>query len=509
MLPEKNSRLFFSQNTTLLAKRNDFLASLLENKISDKISFLQTKTNELTLSYNDILLHSKYNPLKEAATFASLNNLKSGDTVLLYGFGLGYHLIPVLESIGKTGKLVVIESNIEILSATFNAIDLTPLFQYDNWDIIAAKEEMDIAANLNTVLKDTFSEIPAANKKIIIHTASFKCMPDNFPKIKNAIEMLSIGKDTAFVFKDIMTKNLKSNLDIFLSTPGIKQLFGSLTGKSVFLVGAGPSLDEALPYLQKEQHKAFIACVDTVFPILCDYNIKVDMVFTVDPQEASFIHFAENLNNDAVLIFSPVSSAKIVSGYKGKKLTFVKKDQPLLNPVVNDLSYKGFSIAGGSVSCIALDILTSFNPENIIFTGMDFGFPQNKAYSRHAREIKNIASKTNKFLTPEMTHRKIIKEKKTIYLDDKNGSKVATHQNMHTYLKNIEQIIRLNTQINYINFLSNGVQIKGAKYIYFTEEINTYLQTRINKKDFMLKTKPDSVNVDVKEKILADIILKK
>lgn len=508
MPQESNSRYIFSKNISMLQKRNSFLSSILEHKTADTINIIKTKTDNLSIEFNNILLHSKYNPVKEADTFASVNKINLRDKVMLYGFGLGYHLIPILEKIGEEGRLVIIECNLDILCASFSHMDLEKLFQYNNWEIIAAKEEMDMAVSIDNVLKNTFNDVPSANKKIITHNASFKCIPDNFPKIKNAMEILSIGNDTAFVFKDVMTENLKNNLDVFLRTPGIKQLFSSMAGKSVFLVGAGPSLDEALPFLQKEQNKAFVACVDTVFPILCDYNINVDMVFTVDPQETSFIHFAENLHNNAALIFSPVSASKIVKQYEGIKLTFAKKDQPLLDPVINELSHKGFSIAGGSVSCIALDIISSFKPDNIIFVGMDFGFPQSKAYSRHAREIKNITAKTHKFSTPEMIHRKIIKEKKTIYLDDKNGSKVATHQNMHTYLKNIEQIIRLNEQINYINFLSNGVQIKGAKYIYFAEEVNHYLQNQINKRDFMSNLTFDSVDMTLKEKIIKEIIKK-
>lgn len=498
----------FNNNISLLKEKNLSLATLIENKITDDITIQETKTDNITASINNTLLHSKYNPLKEAANFPVLNKIKNGDKVMLYGFGFGYHILPILETIGEAGTLVIVECNLNILNAAFSLIDLSALFSYNNWSIITAKEELQIAGLLEETLKNNFTDVPSANKKIIIHPPSFKCIPDKFPKIKNAMEMLSIGKDTAFVFKDIMIDNLNKNLDIFLSSPGIKQLYNKMEGYPVFLVGAGPSLDDTISFLFTHQDNAFIACVDTVFPILCDYGIQPDIVFSVDPQTTSFIHFKENLNNRALLIFSPVSAPAIVSRYNGPKMTFIKKDQPLMNPVINDLSYKGFSIGGGSVSCIALDILTSFSPSEIIFMGMDFSFPHLKAYSRHAREIKNITSKTEKFLTPEMIHRNIIRNKNIIYLDDKNSSKVASHQNMHSYVKNIEQIIRLNPKINYVNFLSNGVKIKGSKYIYFSEELNKCLKDKINKSIIRKQRKKDSIDIDIKEKILADIILK-
>ena len=54
----------------------------------------------------NILLHSSYDPEKEAHRFAE--KLQVGARVCLYGFGLGYHLDAILDKIGPDGYLYVL-----------------------------------------------------------------------------------------------------------------------------------------------------------------------------------------------------------------------------------------------------------------------------------------------------------------------------------------------------------------------------------------------------------------
>ena len=105
--------LHFEKNLALL--KNETSRPIdLHGELPKKITLLQSKSGLPTAEYNNILLHSKYDPEKEGLDFSK--NIKLGSRLCLYGFGLGYHLPPLLEKIGPTGFLLVIELNKDILT---------------------------------------------------------------------------------------------------------------------------------------------------------------------------------------------------------------------------------------------------------------------------------------------------------------------------------------------------------------------------------------------------------
>ena len=122
--PPLDNHLFEINLTSLknhLSKSVDFKSSL-----SEKITTINSNAGQPTVQYEGNLLHSKYDPNKEGIDFAK--NIKSGSRIFLYGFGLGYHLEPLLEKIGPDGFLLVAELNPDILTAAMKLKNQTQLF---------------------------------------------------------------------------------------------------------------------------------------------------------------------------------------------------------------------------------------------------------------------------------------------------------------------------------------------------------------------------------------------
>ena len=109
---------FFEKNLALLTDHISW-PEAIHNKLSEKITILDANSGQTTAQYENILLHSKYDPEKEGINFAK--NIPLGSRVCLYGFGLGYHLQPLLEKIGPDGFLIVIELNLDILTAALKS----------------------------------------------------------------------------------------------------------------------------------------------------------------------------------------------------------------------------------------------------------------------------------------------------------------------------------------------------------------------------------------------------
>ena len=106
---------------------------------SEKVSVFSTPTGQPSLRFDNTLLHSSYDPEKEAVRFAE--KLKPGSRVCLYGFGLGYHLNTILKKIGPDGYLLAIELNLDILTAALQLRDQTEVFEDQRFRLIYGTSE--------------------------------------------------------------------------------------------------------------------------------------------------------------------------------------------------------------------------------------------------------------------------------------------------------------------------------------------------------------------------------
>ncbi len=93
---------FFEKNLQSLKTRT-LQPGNLPDILSGKISVISASSGQPTPRFESTLLHSSYDPEKEAHQFAE--KLKPGACICLYGFGLGYHLKTILDKMLPLGKL--------------------------------------------------------------------------------------------------------------------------------------------------------------------------------------------------------------------------------------------------------------------------------------------------------------------------------------------------------------------------------------------------------------------
>ena len=101
--------------------------SFFEADMPDIMTICKARNDQLSVRYDDLLLHSLYDPEKEAKRFVEAQDIKNGDYILLYGMGLGYHVKYIQEKIGKTGQLVIFEPNVNIMNAALVLADFSQL----------------------------------------------------------------------------------------------------------------------------------------------------------------------------------------------------------------------------------------------------------------------------------------------------------------------------------------------------------------------------------------------
>jgi hypothetical protein len=464
---------YFYKNLKIAKERGMNIERFVSPQILNGINIFTSKSGHTTARYNGILLHSSHNPINEGERFAEASGIKDGDTVFLYGFGFGYHVDSILKAVGKEGNLLVIELNREILSAAFIARDISNMLSQPNLWIITGDSEANVSSAFSRYIYEKWSGLPDNNKKVVVFSPSLKCMPDGFENIRNAFEMLQMERRFSVLLGGTEDRNFRLNRKEVLKSEGIKELFGKFKGMPGILVSSGPSLDIAIPELKAllsrpsspvHHPSFFIMAVDSALHALMKNNIRPDFIISIDPQEFSYVHLADYFETDVPLIFLPTSNPVVVKNYKGRKFVAMK-NSPVASrqsPVASD---KGYTEGGGSVSCIALDILIKLGVNPIIFIGQDCAFPGNRFYSNAVAESERWLEMVNGFYMMGDIHKERIANQKMVYVADRFGLNIPTHENLYRYIRYIEEIVKREKGVRFYNLNSKGVGLRGVEDI--------------------------------------------
>jgi len=466
--PSLDNHLF---QTNLALLKNHISEPLnLHDGLPENITVLNANSGLPTAQYENILLHSKYDPEKEGQEFSK--NIQPGSRVCLYGFGLGYHVGPLLEKVGTTGFLLVIELNKDILTTAIKLKDQTEILQSNRFKIIFGNEEAQVSNEISREM-ERISESAPDKLEILFHAPSFKCFPQKFPALKNALEILLMERRFPAVFRDQEQVNYKFNEEKIKKSPGINSLKNIHSGRPGILVSAGPSLDTALPYLKHIQDDFLITCVDTAFPILLQNGIHPEYVFSLDPQSESALYFAEYKSGSTKLIFTATANHSVLSNFPGECFV-VYKEGHILSPH-KEIEQKGVTQAGGSVSCLGLDALIQFGCNPVFLVGQDCALTDNRYYSKHSRFNQLLFSKISGSMQIEKLHQIKFNEKKPINIKNTYGFDLLTNQVMYSYLRNIEQLAIQNKETRIYNLCSQGAAIDGVNALNSISELKRWI----------------------------------
>jgi len=118
--------MFFEKNISELNEVAPELAEIIiKNKKGSGLEIVDSKTGIPSMKVDNILLHSLYDPEKEAKEWVAYHEEKINNASSIYvlGFGLGYH---ILELSRKTEKdIIIFEPRLDILKTAMESVSLT------------------------------------------------------------------------------------------------------------------------------------------------------------------------------------------------------------------------------------------------------------------------------------------------------------------------------------------------------------------------------------------------
>ncbi|MFQ5559551.1 MAG: motility associated factor glycosyltransferase family protein [Nitrospinota bacterium] len=445
---------FWKKNVSAVKKRSFDFSLLFPTSPKKYIKILQCSNGSLTVSFNGKLLHSRFDPEREGEKFANGLHLQTRDHVLLYGFGLGYHIPPILEKIGPAGKIIVLEFNSEILETAFALRDLSSLLLHPNFFLIGrGSSEYDVSGNLKILFSKNWEHSEEDAKKIAIFSPSYQFFPSGYESLKKAFELKKMEKRFDVLLGDAVKQNQLKNRKHIETAKEISEFYGKYEGYLGVLVGSGPSLDESFRYLKYLPRKSFLLAVDSSFSALLKNGIKVDALLSVDPQEAVFQHVSDQLNTHIPLFFMAESNHTLVRNYPGEKFFISRKGR-------GERQKQDGARSGGAVSCVGLELLIKLTVSPIIQIGIDSSFPGERYYANHISEV--FHDEINQLTTLRDAHMRKITVEKRVFVANYAGGTTASHLNLYSYLRTVEELASAHNDVSIGIAGSSGARIDGV-----------------------------------------------
>lgn len=184
--------------------------------------------------------------------------------------------------------------------------------------------------------------------------------------------------------------------NILMDSGDVRRLRESVPSRAV-LIGAGPSLDLALPHLMpllgRKEHRPMVVALDTALPALAAYDIPVDIVVAMDAQVANTADLVPRRFTEAVLVADITTHPSIVRSFApDRRLFFASAAAPLAmyatphgDPVGTILHGIPLLPPRGSVAPSALEYLVEhLGIRDVVLVGVDFWYQPPRTHADHA-----------------------------------------------------------------------------------------------------------------------------
>ncbi|MDI3547001.1 MAG: hypothetical protein PWR10_653 [Halanaerobiales bacterium] len=459
-LYEKNISCLDEKDRKLLADFNTFR----------DLKLVKTKNEEFTVKVNvkdreDIFLHSLYNPQREAIRFADSQDLTGKKSIVLIGFGLGYHVEEILSRLKREQALNIIVPNLDIFKLALENRDLTGVLRDERVKIVLAAEPASFTREIQLLLDNLSSSV----SQLIVHSQSIKIIPDGFLFFKDILEEIRVSSYNSERLGRAIKNNLIKNISLVNKTIGVKSFTGLFSEVPVFIISAGPSLDKNINVLEEIKDRGVIISVDTALTPLLKREIRPDFVVTIEPIKIVYDRvFSKYKDLDIPLLHTLGTNWKVVENYKGPKIIGLAKDDLIMDRLAEKVD-KGRILTGGTVALTALDFALQLGGNPIIFVGQDF------AYSK-----EGITHASDTFYGNARKDISQLREIEGIVED-----KVYTSTSYYLYLRKFERFIAENKGITFIDATEGGAKIKGTRIMTLKKVISTYCKFSFGRKEII------------------------
>ena len=264
---------------------------------------------------------------------------------------------------------------------------------------------------------------------------------------------------------------LKENLDRIIPIDSLKHRY---KGSHALMIAGGPSLEDAIPYLQQAQHAYYIIAIGQTVKVLFDHEIRPDFVISIDAGEAN-AHFFQDIELDMPLVYSLQVNHQIPKRANGLLIPYA--DAQLTQDLLT-FSKTVFSTYP-TVALAAVAFANYLDFDSIGLIGQDLALREGEYYSASVKEVSSTDGQFNK----------------TLYdIPLNNGEMGKTTPVLFGFLTSYQSLIKSHGGLSekLINYAEQGALIKGASY----RSLET-LQTKSIQKRKLEKVDAPNLNIPI------------
>lgn len=198
--------------------------------------------------------------------------------------------------------------------------------------------------------------------------------------------------------------NVERNMSRIAGTGGrfIQDIYGTLPGGTVLVVGAGPSAEKNLNEIRKIKDRVLIICADRAYKMLRDAFIRPHLVVCAD-SSPNVAHFISGINKKTSVALSIISHSNTYSAARGSDIYWhgpVNPFDPFCSEWIEKYGEKIASCRQGfTVTNIAIDIAVWLGSAAVIVTGNDNGWTSRKKFKKDANAKSSMIRVNENFVT--------------------------------------------------------------------------------------------------------------
>jgi len=419
-----------------------------------------------TLECGRHLIHSAYDPQREAATLIQPALKTNPELLLIFGLGLGYHLECIVQKMKKV-QVIVFEPSQQVHQIYLQKGRLSQ----------GPKDWLSITTHLeefNEVFSKRYIYRPGdPSLGLLILPPYARLFPAELARFKENLNRMVTRKasnvDTIARKKRLWFENFQENIPHLLECPDLTSLSGLFQNIPCFLVGAGPSLSKNVNFLKEAKDRSLIFCANAALARLAQEGVQPDITGILEGIDvSSHIRGVTGIPSSYLAIDATSHPNHFAIEAKGRFVFHTQKwTADLLG---NDI----FSPNGGHVTSAGFTIAVILGCNPIILVGQDLAFDGEKL---HAEGTMGPA------FVPEGS--------KLIPLEGFDGKPVLSHHTMLSYLLWYEEsasyLRRKDPQRILLNATEGGAKISGIPNVPLREAVEQFCLRKVDCEEVLKK----------------------
>ncbi len=434
---------------------------------------------------------SIFDPVRDATRNLERLEIDKSINFVVLGLGLGYQVSEIVKQCSTQAKIYIFEKDPELFALAIQEVDLSSIFEHPGVRLFIDLDIREISGLMDPErINFTLNEYCLVSQKALVDR-NIEYYGVLFKEIEIYFKESKINLKTQTIHSKLYYKNVFSNLDCLMNSPGIKSLKGSLPDIPALICSAGPSLDKNIQLLKSSRKGFFLIAVATALKPLLHNGILPDLVISIDPDEITIRSFDFLRDTgDTWLVYNAAVPNTIPKYFLNKKMAF-DLDIHLAEWFKKHSEEKGSLGKTTSVAHSAFNLAKFLSCSPVILLGQDLSFHKQRLHCKHSFYFDDHINLVSRFKQFSYLNR-------LRYIDfgqnltecvDIFGCQVNSTLAMDSYRQIFSDSLNMSQTV--INATEGGVAINGMKNLSLREALHQYCRNSIREKlDALMTSMP-------------------